>query len=118
MANPNIVNVTAIYGNTALVNLTTVTSNVLTNNTSSGVVDKLNNILLCNYSNAVVTANVLLNRDSNIFYLGGNVSIPGNSVLVLLAKDSSLYMIEGDVLQANVSANSSVTITASYERIN
>ena len=35
MANPNIVNVTAIYGNTVLSNLTTVTANVLTNSAAS-----------------------------------------------------------------------------------
>lgn len=118
MANPNIVNVTAIYGNTVLNNLTTVTANVLTNSAASGVVNKLNNILLSNYSNATVTANVVMNRSATTYYIGGNVSIPANSVLVLLAKDSSIYQIEGDVLQANVSANSAVTLTCSYEAIN
>jgi hypothetical protein len=29
----------------------------------------------------------------------------------------SIYMLEGDVLQANVSANASITLTASYETI-
>lgn len=118
MANPNIVNVTAIYGNTVLNNLTTVTANVLTNSAASGVVDKLNNIILSNYTANVVTANVMLNRSATTYYLGGNVSIPANSVLVLLAKDMSIYMLEGDVLQANASANSAVTMTASFERIN
>jgi hypothetical protein len=52
-----------------------------------------------------------------VYYLGGNVSIPANSVLTLLAKDTSIYLEEGDVIQANVTANSAVTITASYELI-
>jgi len=118
MANPNIVNVTAIYGNTVLSNLTTVTANVLTNSAASGKVNKLNNVILSNYSNATVTANVVINRSASTYYLGGNISIPANSTLVLLAKDISLYQVEGDVLQANASANSSVTLTASYEEIN
>ena len=117
MANPNIVNVTSIYGNTALENLSTETVNVITNSASSGFVDKLNNVLLSNYSNTAVTANVVINRNSTNYFLGGDVSIPGTSVLVLLAKDSSIYLNEGDVLQANTSANDSVTLTASYERI-
>ena len=117
MANPNIVSVTSIYGNTALNNLTTATTNVLTNSAASGSVHKLNNIMLSNYSANTTLANVVLDRSSTKYFLGGNVSIPATSTLVLLAKDTSIYMLEGDVLQANVSANASVTITTSYETI-
>jgi len=117
MANPNIVAVASIYGNTALNNLTTATTNVLTNSAASGTVHKLNNIILSNYSANTTLANVVLDRSSTKYFLGGNVSIPATSALVLLAKDMSIYMLEGDVLQANVSANASVTITASYETI-
>jgi len=118
MANPNIVNVTAIYGKTALATLSTATANIITNAAASNVVLKMNNVILSNYSNATTTANVMLNRSTTLYYVGGNVSIPANSTLVLLAKDTSLYMEEGDVLQANASANTSVSITASYEQIN
>jgi hypothetical protein len=118
MANPNIVNVTAIYGKTALATLSTDTANVVTNASASNVVLKMNNVILSNYSNATATANVVINRSTTTYYLGGNVSIPANSTLVLLAKDTSLYMEEGDVLQANASANTSITMTTSYEQIN
>jgi hypothetical protein len=118
MANPNIVNVTAIYGKTALENLTTVTANVITNSTASSVVNKLNNVILSNYTASTVTANVSINRSTATYYLAGNIGVPANSTLVLIAKDTAFYMEEGDVLQANASANSSVSITASYEQIN
>lgn len=117
MAAPNIIGATTITGKTALTNLTTVTSNVITNSASSGTVDKLNNIVLSNYTSSAVGANVVINRSSTTYYIAGNVSIPANSLLVLLAKDSQIYLEEGDVLQANVTANSSVTMTASYELI-
>jgi hypothetical protein len=117
MANPNIVGVASIYANTSLNNLTTTTTNVLTNSTSSGTVHKLNNIILSNYSANTTFANVVIDRSATKYFLGGNVSIPANSALVLLAKDMSIYMLEGDVLQANVSANASITLTASYETI-
>lgn len=118
MANPNIVNVTTIYGKTALANLTTATGNIVTNAAASGVVDKLNNVILSNYTANTVTANVMINRSATTYFVGGNVSIPANSTLVLLAKDTQLYLEEGDVLQANASANTAVSITASYEEIN
>lgn len=117
MAAPNLISATTITGKTAVVNLTTATSNVLTNSSGSSTVDKLNNVILSNYSGSAVGANVVINRSSTVYYLAGNVSIPANSTLVIIAKDSQLYLEEGDVLQANVTANTAVTVTASYELI-
>ena len=117
MANPNIVNVTTIYGNTALSALTTATANVLTNSSGSNSVYKLNDISISNYSAATITGNVMLNRSATAYYFAGNISIPAYSTLVVVGKDTGVYMIEGDVLQANVSANSSAHLIASYEQI-
>lgn len=115
MAAPNLLGTTTVTGKTALATLSTVTSNVITNGSSSNTVDKLNTIVLSNYSGSAVTANVMINRSATVYYVGGTVSIPANSTLVLLGKDTSLYLEEGDVLQANVSANTSVSMSASYE---
>lgn len=117
MASPNIVNVTSITGKTALATLSITTANIITNGSSSNTVLKLNDIILTNFSGSGLTANVVINRSSTIYYLGGNVAIPANSTLILLGKDTSVYLEEGDVIQANVSANSSVSMTSSYEII-
>lgn len=118
MANPNIVNVTTIYGNSSVDSLTTVTGNTLTNSSGSNNVIKLNSVTVANYSSSNITANVMINRSSVPYFLAGNISVPSNSTLVVVGKDTGIYMIEGDVLQANVSANSSAHIIASYETIN
>ena len=110
-------NVTTCYGNTALATLATATANIVTNSSGSNTVIKLNNVVLSNFSGSAVTANVMINRSSTIYYLGGTVSIPANSTLVLLAKDTTTYMIEGDVLQANTSAATSTSIVCSYETL-
>jgi len=115
MAAPNLLGTTTVTGKTALATLSTATANVITNSSSSSTVDKLNSIVLGNFSSSAVTANVMINRGATAYYIGGNVSIPANSTLVLLGKDTSVYLEEGDVLQANVSANSSVSMSASYE---
>jgi len=115
MTAPNLLTSTTVTGKTAVASLTTVTANIITNSSSSNTVDKLNNIVLCNYSGSAVTANVMINRSATTYYIGGTVAIPANSTLTLLGKDTSLYLEEGDVLQANVSANSSVSMNASYE---
>ena len=111
------VNITSVTGKTAVAGLTTITSNVITNSSGSSTVNKLNNVILSNYTTSTVTANVIINRTSVLYYLAGTVSIPSNSTLVLLGKDTSVYLEEGDVIQANASANSSVNFTASYELI-
>ena len=117
MSAPNIVNVTTITGKTSVVTLSTSTANVVTNSANSNSIVKLNNIVLSNFAATTVTANVVLNRSSINYYLGGTVAIPPNSTLILLGKDTSIYLEEGDVIQANVSANSSVSFTGSYEII-
>ncbi len=120
MAAPNIVNVSQINANTNLANVTTVVANVVTNAASSGRTYKINNIQLANYGSNAVTANVIFNRSSASpasYYIAGSISIPATSTLVVVAKDTSFYMEEGDVLQINASANSSVHGVVSYEVI-
>ena len=117
MAAPNLLTSATVTGKTALSQLTTVTGNVITNSSSSGTVVKLNDVVLSNYSASIITANVVINRSATSYYIAGTIAIPANSTLVLLGKDTTLYLEEGDVLQANVSANTSVSMSASYELI-
>lgn len=117
MANPNIVNVTSILGNTAVQALTTAAANVLTVASSSNTVVKLNTVSIVNYSANNISSNVMLVRSGSTFYMAGNISVPAQSTLVVVAKDTSLYLIEGDYLQASVSANTSAHVVASYESI-
>lgn len=117
MAAPNTLNLSNVTLKTSLAVLSTVTGNIITNNAASNVVDKVNDIIICNYSAATITANVMINRSSTTFFLAGNISVPANSTLVVLGKDTSIYLEEGDVLQANVSANTSAHISAAYELI-
>ena len=117
MANPNMANATSIIGNTTLTALTTATSNVVTNAAASNSVYKLNMVQLANYTTSNVYCNVIINRSSTSFYELGNVAVPAQSTMVVIGRDTLLYLIEGDVLQANVSANSAVTMTTSFEVI-
>jgi hypothetical protein len=120
MAAPNIVNVSQITANTNLANVTTSLQNVVTNDASSGKVYKVNNVQLANYGDAIVTANVIFNRSSASpasYYIAGSISVPPTSTLVVVAKDTSFYMEEGDILQMSTSANSSVHGVVSYEVI-
>ena len=118
MANPNIVNVNSITGQTALANATSVLANIVTNSASSGSVLKLNTVTLANFSTSNVYCNVIINRTGvGSYYQLGNALIPAQSTMVVVGRDTPIYLLEGDVIQSNVSANGAVTITASYEQI-
>lgn len=121
MAAPNIVSVTTITAKTNVANLnsaTSASSNIITNAANSGQVYKLNDIMISNYSGTAVLANVFFNKSgSGAFYLAGSISVPATSTLVVLGKDTAIYMEEGDVLQANVSSNNAAHLVTSYEII-
>ena len=111
MAAPNIVNVTTIFGKTQYQQLTTTLSNVITNGSTSGNVVKVNDVLVANYTTSSIQTNVVVGRGSSVYYLAGNMAVPANSTLVVVAKDSSLYMEEGDYLQANASSATAAEIS-------
>jgi len=116
MAAPNLISANTITGKTATANCTTVSSNVIT--VSANTVVKLNSIIFTNYNNSdVVSANAIINRSGTTYFLGAKVNVPPNSTLVLLGKDSPIYLEENDVLQTVVSANSAIHMSAGYELI-
>jgi hypothetical protein len=117
MAAPNIVNVTTIFGKSQYQQLTATMSNVITNGSTSGNVIKVNDIVVANYTTSSIQTNVAISRGINEFYLAGNMSIPANSTLIVLAKDTAIYMEEGDYLEANASSATAGHITVSYEVI-
>jgi hypothetical protein len=117
MAAPNIVNVSTIFGKTQYQQLTTTIANVITNGSTSGNVIKVNDVLVANYTTSSIQTNVVVGRGSSVFYLAGNMAVPANSTLVVVAKDTSLYMEEGDYLQANASSATAAQISCSYEVI-
>lgn len=117
MAAPNIVNVTTIFGKSAYANLTTVYSNVITNGSTSGNVIKVNEITVSNYTGTGVSCNVQVGRGASLFFVVGNISVPASSTLVVIAKDTNLYLEEGDYIQANATANVTAHLVASYEVI-
>ena len=117
MAAPNIVNVSTIFGKTQYQQLTTTMANVVANGSTSGNVIKVNDVLVANYTTSSIQTNVVVGRGSSVFYLAGNMAVPANSTQVVVAKDSSIYMEEGDYLQANASSATAAQISCSYEVI-
>lgn len=123
MANPNIVNVTAIYGSTDQIPLTsTSATSILNNAAASGEVIKLNSVIVCNEdgTNDTSISIALYSQDD----LGGTaenivstVVVPADSSLVVIDKNSSLYITEDSSIGATAAAADDLVVTVSYETI-
>ena len=117
MAAPNLISFTTATGKTALQALTTSAANVLANASASNQVYKINSIVVANYTSSVATTTVTVVRSATSYYLAGTINVPANSSLVVLGKDTPVYLEEGDTIQALAGTASALHITVSYELI-
>ena len=127
MANPNIVSVTSIKGESVGFALSATTTTSLMTVASDKIV-KINRITCANVdgTNAadltlfVAKANFTPDGVSNFdtsgdFHLAKTVSVPADSTLVLL--DTPIYLMESDVLKGGAGAASDLDLFVSYESI-
>ena len=123
MAAPNIVNVATITGKSAVVNLTdTNATAVVSNAASSGKVFKVNSLTVANVDGSVaadITVSYYSQDD-----IGGTateivktVSVPQDSTLVVIDKNTSLYLEEDKSIGATASAANDLKVFVSYEEI-
>lgn len=124
MANPNIVSVSAIYGENSLTALsTTNATSIVSNAASSGKVYKINSIIVANVdgtSNADITINVYSQAalGGTAFALASTVTVPADATLVVVDKNTSIYLKENQSIGAIASAANDLVVIASWEEIN
>jgi hypothetical protein len=119
MANPNLVNVTSITGESVQAALTTtLTTEILA--AASDTLVKINNILIANIdgSSSVDVSVFITKNGGSPVAIASTVAVPADSTLVVVDKNSALYLEEGDNLEAGASANSDATITVNFEILN
>ena len=129
MSAPNIVNVATITGKTfydALAD-TNLTSLVL-NPASSGKVLKINMLTASNvdgtnaasvdvsYHPSTTTA-VGSTVSSTGYHIAKTITVPADATLVVISKDTALYMEESSVLAVKASAADDIDFVVSYEEI-
>jgi len=125
MANPNLVSVTSIHGESVGFNLSsTLTTTLLT--VSADKLLKINRIVCANVDGGsaadlnlyVTKANFTSAGVSNFdtsgdFYIAKTISVPQDSTLIVL--DTPIYLMESDVLKGGASAASDLDLFISYE---
>jgi len=119
MANPNLVNVTSITGESVQAALTTtLTTEILA--AASDTLVKVNNIIIANIDgSAAVDVSVFITKSGGSpVAIASTISVPADATLILIDKNSALYLEEGDNLEAGAGAASDATITVNYEILN
>jgi len=124
MANPNIVSVNSIFGNTTGFLLTTVLTNVLlANATSSGKVFKIESIMVANVdgtnaADATIDIHTAANGTAGTsFALAATISVPADATLSVIDKTNSFYLMENQSIIGGASANSDLEVVIAYEDI-
>jgi len=117
MANPNIVNVTTIFGNVVAQAVTTTAAAIVTNPASSGAVYKINSLSVANINTAAAAITLEINIGGVNTFIARAVSVPANSALAVIGKDTGIYLTENSSLQVTASANSYLQAVCSFEQI-
>ena len=117
MANPNIVNVTSIYGKTIGVALDTTTSTQLLACASNKLI-KINSIIVSNIDGtSPADCTISFYDGSSTWHIASTIGVPAKSTLVVVGKDSPIYLEESDQIRGGASANSDLTCIISYEEL-
>ncbi len=123
MANPNIVNVTTITGNTTYLTPANTTANVLLSNAaSSGLVYKINQIVCANVNgSSAVNATVAINNQAagagTDFPVISTVSVPASASVIAVDKTTAIYLMENSSIVVTSGTSSGITYSLSYESI-
>ncbi len=126
MANPNIVNVTTILGNTSTTLISSTADPFATalvdNAASSGKVFKINSIVAANVdgSSACDITIKIFSEDA----LGGTgtaiastISVPADATLIITDRTTTFYLLEDRSIGATASAANDIVVTISWEEI-
>ena len=119
MANPNIVNVTSIYGKTVQAALTTTLTTELLLCATDKVL-KINSITIANIdgTNAADASVFITKSGGSPIAIASTISVPADSTLVAIDKNSSIYLEEGDNIEGGASADNDLVVTINYEELN
>jgi len=130
MANPNLVNVGTIRGQTAYVAPSAVTVSVawtydgitsLTGLTpAADTVNKINSIMVSNVSGAAATITVGVSNNATYasgtpYYLAYQIAVPVGATLVIVDKTTPLYVTENQSVGVIVGTASALNIVATFD---
>jgi len=122
MANPNIVAVTSIYGNTTYLIPTGTSATTWTALTPSvGTVNKIGSIVATNVTGTTAAITVSINSASGgggtAYRLAYQIIVPANASLIIVDKSTAFYLGENQSIVVTSGTTNAIELTSSYEAI-
>ena len=122
MANPNIVNVSAIYGSTSYLAPANTTANtLLTNAASSGTILKVDSLTVANVTGSAALTTVSVNSAAagagTAYRIAYQISVPANSTMQIIDKNNFVYLPENTSLVVTSGTSGALEYVTSYETI-
>lgn len=132
MANPNIVNVTSIYGNSAYVIPASTSVSVawtyngstsLTGLTpSANTVNRVTSIVVSNVTASAANCTVAISNNATYasgtpYYIAYQISVPPNASVIVTDKTTSFYVTENQSVGVISGTASALNYTATFEAI-
>ena len=122
MANPNIVSVTSIYGNTSyLIPSTTGATTWTALTPASNTVNKIDNIVAANVTGSVAAVTVAINSAAagagTNYRIVYQIPVPVNASIVVVDKSTAFYLGEAQSIVVTVGTANAIELTGSYEAI-
>jgi len=122
MANPNIVNVSAIYGATSYLVPTGTTATAWTALTPAvGSVNKVGSIVASNVTTSAANITVSVNSATagggTAYRIAYQISVPPNASLIITDKTTAFYVGEAQSVVVTSGTTNAIELVASYETI-
>lgn len=130
MANPNLVNVGTIKGNTAYVtpSATTVSTSWTYDGTTAltgltpaaGTVNKINTLMASNVTASTATITVQISSNASFgsgtaYAIAYQIAVPPGATLVVIDKTAPIYITENQSIGVTVGTASALNIVASFD---
>ena len=115
MAAPNLIGITTVVGKTRADWCTTTLTTILENGANTSEVLRINSVFVTNVGNSDAGVSLNFLRSGIGFYLSYNNPIAVGSSIVLIGKDTGIYLEEGDALRISATGPNAVQYVISYE---
>ena len=120
MTAPNIAGLTTVTGKTNGVSTSSSFADLVANAANSSKVIKVNSIIVANTSSTTasnVVVDLKKNGSTSSIYIAYDITVPAQATLVVLSKETQLYLEENDKIEVKHSSGSFLSVICSYEEI-
>ena len=116
MATPNLVSISTINGFTLAGAVTQSSADII--DVPADKLYKINSLIIANIdgtNSATLNVSISVDNGSNYYAIASTVAVPADATLVVIDKNSQIYLDETDLLRVSAGADGDLTYTVSGE---